>query len=200
MAIKSLIFDAGRVLFIHDFQKLKSHILKKHNFSILLYSDHPKKIQDKYRGLQIGKTSFKKVLKGLSGQKDITKILRDYEKGYKKHQWVNSKLLTFLKKIKKRYQLFCLTNTNDLHFELNAKQGLFKDFTKVYASSKLKVIKPDKRAFLVVLKDNNLNPEEALFIDDGQENLNVAKKLGMKTLIFKNNKQFFNGLKKFNIK
>ena len=112
--------------------------MKEHNFSILLYSDHPKKIQNKYKGLNIGKTSFKKVLSGLSGQKDIDLILRDYEKGYKKYQWLNSRLLIFLKKIKKKYQLFALTNTNDLHFELNTKQGLFKDFKKVYASSKIK--------------------------------------------------------------
>jgi len=174
--------------------------MKEHNFSILLYSDHPKKIQNKYKGLNIGKTSFKKVLSGLSGQKDIDLILRDYEKGYKKYQWLNSRLLIFLKKIKKKYQLFALTNTNDLHFELNTKQGLFKDFKKVYASSKIKVQKPDKRAFLAVLKDNHLNPEEVLFVDDQRQNLDVARKLGMNTLIFKNNKKFFKDLKKFGIK
>src|SRR3989338_7011746 len=162
MTIKTIIFDAGGVLFLHDWYKLKSHIMKEHNFSILLYSDHPKKIQNKYKGLNIGKTSFKKVLSGLSGQKDIDLILRDYEKGYKKYQWLNSRLLIFLKKIK--------------------------------------IQKPDKRAFLAVLKDNHLNPEEVLFVDDQRQNLDVARKLGMNTLIFKNNKKFFKDLKKFGIK
>ena len=49
--IKNLIFDAGSVLFVHDWKKLKIHVLKKHNFSIWLYSDHPKKVQNKYKGL-----------------------------------------------------------------------------------------------------------------------------------------------------
>lgn len=198
--IKSLIFDAGGVLFVHDWKKFKDDIFKKHNFSIWLYTDYPKKIHDKYKGLQIGKTSYKKVLKGLSGKKDLTQILRDYEKAYQDAQMLNHRLLKFLKKIKKRYQLFCLTNTNDTHFELNIKQQLFRDFKKVYASSKIKVAKPNKRAFLVVLRDNSLNPREVLFIDDNLKNLAAARKLGMKTLFFKNNKQFFRDIKKYKIK
>ena len=200
MVIKTLIFDAGSVLFKHDWKTIKDYILKRHNFSVWLYSDHPKKVQDKYKGLQIGKTSFREVLKGLSGQKDITQILKDYEAGYKKSQKVNSRLLSFLKKIKNRYQLFCLTNTNDIHYKLNIKHGFFKDFKKVYASSKIKLQKPDKRAYLVVLKENHIKPQETIFVDDRPENLTIARKLGMKALIFKDNKQFFKDLAKYNIK
>ena len=41
---------------------------------------------------------------------------------------------------------------------------------------------------------------ETLFVDDKQKNLDAAEELGMKTVIFKNNTQFFRDLKKFNIK
>lgn len=200
MTIKTIIFDIGGVFFLHDFHKMKSYMLKKHNFSILLSEDYSKKIQRKYKGLSTGKISLKKVFRDLSGQKNITKILKNYKRAYTNYQWINYRLLRLLKKLKKKYQLFALTNVNDFHFELNTKQGFYKDFQKVYASSELKIKKPHKKAFLIVLKDNNLNPKEVLFIDDDQENLNMAKELGMKTLIFKNNRQFFNDLKKRGIK
>ena len=45
-----------------------------------------------------------------------------------------------------------------------------------------------------------LKPEECIFIDDLKETLKPARKLGMKTILFRNNKQLVRDLRKFNIK
>lgn len=44
--------------------------------------------------------------------------------------------------------------------------------------------KPDQEAFENLLKENKLVPGETLFIDDGEENVEAAKKLGMHTLLY----------------
>ena len=55
--------------------------------------------------------------------------------------------------------------------------------------------KPDRRAFESISKKLGVKLEESIFVDDKQKNLDAAKELGMKTVIFKNNTQFFRDLK-----
>lgn len=201
--MKTIIFDAGGVIFESGWDKVKRDIMKRYNFSIFLYSDYPKKIQSKFEGLNLGKISFKKVIKELSGRKnkkEASKIIEDYKKSYKKHQKINKRILNLIKKLKKSYKLFCLTDTNDLHFQINTKNKLFSDFRKIYASCKIKIKKPDKRAFKLILKENKIKPEEVIFIDNNLGNIKSARKLGIKTILFKNHYQLVKDLRKMGVK
>jgi len=66
MTIKTIIFDAGGLIFKSDWLAIKKDIMKKYNFSILLYTDYPKKVSKKFRGINTGKVSFKDVMRYLS--------------------------------------------------------------------------------------------------------------------------------------
>ena len=203
MTIKTIIFDAGGIIFKSDWLSVKKDIMKKYNFSILLYSDYPKNISKKFRGINVGNFSFKDVIKYLSKQKSkkkISMIIKDYKKSYTNHQRVNKKLLKLIKKLGNKYNLFCLTNTNDVHLEINHKNGNFSYFKKVYASCELKIAKPDERIFKIILKDSKLKPENTVFIDNELENIKSAKRLRINTIFFKNNTQLIKDLKKFGIK
>ena len=88
--------------------------------------------------------------------------------------------------LKKKYRLFLLSNTNDIHIHYVEKTMLphrfnrFKDcFEKFYLSHEISFRKPDPHIYEFVLKENKLIPEETLFIDDMKENTVTAKKLGM---------------------
>ena len=50
------------------------------------------------------------------------------------------------------------------------------------------IIKPNKEIYIKLFETFNIKPEECFFIDDTEENINIAKKLGMKgfTLDIKN--------------
>ncbi|MFI2743439.1 HAD family hydrolase [Zhouia sp. PK063] len=96
--------------------------------------------------------------------------------------------LLFLEKLAKQYnyRLFLLSNTNDLHIEYVIKTvspeffERFKNcFEQFYLSQQLKMRKPNADIFEHVLKENNLNAQETLFIDDTLENTEAAKKLGI---------------------
>mgnify|MGYP001571040932 CR=1 FL=1 len=185
--IKAIIFDAGGVLFKHDWEKVKAEIMKKYGFSIFLYSDYPEEIRKKYdRKISVGEISLKKVFRELSGLNEVDEVIEDYKKTYLKHEVVDKKMLGLIKDLKKKYKIFCLTNTSDLHFEANTKAGLFSVFDKVYASSNIGFKKPEKEAFEVILKDNNLRAEEYIFIDDVEKNVKAASEIGMKGLVFEN--------------
>lgn len=117
-----------------------------------------------------------------------------------RYQAVNIPLTNFLKKIKKKYKLYSLTNIDENYHTINKKRGIYKVFRKVYASYEMGVEKPDKGMFLEVLKENSLMSEETIMVDDKKKHLYAAKKMGMKTIQFKNNKQLFKQLKELGVK
>lgn len=112
------------------------------------------------------------------------------------YQALNKSLLKFLRKISKNYKIYVLTNIDVNLHKINKKRGIYKNFKQVYVSCEMSIEKPNKKMFLAVLKENPLKPIEILVVDDKEEHLRVAKKLGMKTILFKDNKQFFEDIKK----
>jgi FMN phosphatase YigB (HAD superfamily) len=86
----------------------------------------------------------------------------------------------------KKYRLFLLSNTNDLHIywiqknwgmeQYNAFKICFEQF---YLSQEINLRKPNNNIYEFVLKTNGLVPKETLFIDDTKENTDAAKALGI---------------------
>lgn len=86
----------------------------------------------------------------------------------------------------KKYRLFLLSNTNDLHIswiqknwgmeQYNAFKICFEQF---YLSHEINLRKPNNNIYEFVLTTNDLAPKETLFIDDTKENTDAAKALGI---------------------
>ncbi len=92
-------------------------------------------------------------------------------------------------KLKSRFRLFLLSNTNAIHevyyhnqlFEGHGIKNLAEIFEKVYYSHDLHMRKPDAEIFEFVLNDSHLIPGETLFIDDTLVHIEAASSLGIKT-------------------
>lgn len=96
--------------------------------------------------------------------------------------------LQFLKALKasKKYRLFLLSNTNELHIDWIQNDwgiDLYKDFKdcfeQFYLSHEINLRKPNVSIYEFVLEANQLNPEETYFIDDTKENTDAASTLGI---------------------
>lgn len=95
--------------------------------------------------------------------------------------------IEFLRKLKTRYNLYLLSNTNITHIRkvlrrIKMDHGIdnFNSyFNKAYYSHEIHLRKPDKETFEYVLSDSQLIPQETLFIDDKEDNLIHARKLGI---------------------
>jgi putative hydrolase of the HAD superfamily len=100
----------------------------------------------------------------------------------KRYEW--------LEEMGKRYRIFLLSNTNQVHIEAFSKiiereYGFRKFeslFEKVYYSSEIGMRKPDAEAFELVLTENKLNVKETLFVDDSIQHIEGAKAIGLATL------------------
>ena len=98
--------------------------------------------------------------------------------------------LQALRELRKRYKTYILSNTNPIMFEgviarNFAQEGLDVNayFDGVTVSYKARSNKPDRQIFDYAIATMGINPEETLFFDDGQENLDAAAKLGFKTAL-----------------
>lgn len=98
--------------------------------------------------------------------------------------------LAFLKELAahKKYRLFLLSNTNDLHIKWvqhNWGQELYEEFKncfeQFYLSHEIHFRKPDLSIYEFVLLENNLKAAETLFVDDLKENTAAAAAIGIAT-------------------
>lgn len=94
--------------------------------------------------------------------------------------------LEFLQMLTRKYKLFLLTNTDEIHisrFEHKAGITFFSDFyqcfEKVYYSYEMGMRKPDPAIFKLILNKYDLSPKRTLFIDDKKVNTEAAASLGI---------------------
>jgi glucose-1-phosphatase len=98
--------------------------------------------------------------------------------------------IKFLESLKPNFRTFLLSNTNKIHYDRYQTQfretfgypSLDNLFEKAYYSFHLRLYKPDPAIFEFVLNDSGLKPEETLFVDDFEINIEAAKKLGLQTI------------------
>ncbi len=97
----------------------------------------------------------------------------------------------FLKKLGKSYDLALVSNTNAAHIAaIAAASGPFlwkrfsKTFDGLFLSHEIHERKPNASYFEKVAKAMNAEPDEVLFVDDTQSNLDGASALGFQTLLF----------------
>ena len=53
-----------------------------------------------------------------------------------------------------------------------------------YLSYRVKASKPGKEIYGYLIKDSGINPEEALFIDDSQANIEMGAQMGLKSMYY----------------
>lgn len=96
--------------------------------------------------------------------------------------------LDYILELRKKYNVFILSNTNPFIYEW-AKTSGFSDAgrpvtdycDRFYASYELKVTKPNPHIFELMIKDSGMQPDKTLFVDDGRLNIETAKQLGFAT-------------------
>lgn len=85
-----------------------------------------------------------------------------------------------LRKLSKDYTLACLSNTSELHWTKLCNDydmdGMIKHS---FLSYKTGINKPDKEAFLNVIKVLDTEADKILFFDDNQLNVDAARQVGM---------------------
>jgi len=89
-----------------------------------------------------------------------------------------------IKQLKSDSRVVCGTNTIDSHYYYLLNQGDYDIFDKVYASNLMGISKPDPDFYRYILKKEGITPENTVFVDDMEENIISAQKIGISSILF----------------
>ena len=193
--VRNIIFDLGNVILSIDTKLSEIEFARfgLTNFKRLYTLASQEEIFDR---LEIGKISPDEFYQEF---RQITKV--NLPDRIIKNCW-NALILDFrkdtielLQKLRVKYRTFLLSNTNEIHYDFYTEKlkndfnidGLEELMEKAFFSHKIGMKKPHREVFDFVISEADLVPDETLFIDDNKENVAEAKKLGIHTILLRDN-------------
>lgn len=184
--VKNIVFDLGGVILNIDYQLTVSAFedLGIRNFDEIFSQYKQSTLSDDFEKGKITEEDFCEGLILTSGKH----ITFDQYKMAWNAMLLNlpKERLTLLYELSKKYRLFLFSNTNETHY--NAFQKIVSNdfnriFEKTYYSHKFGQRKPDKESFLALLKENDLEASQTLFVDDSIQHIQSAESLGIAVLL-----------------
>lgn len=189
--INAIIFDFGGVILNIDYNKTRNAFkdLGVKDFDEM-YSQ--KNADPLFSKLERGEISIGEFYSAFRKTTNLTATDLEIETAW------NAMLLDYrqealktLKRIRQKYKLFLLSNTNLIHYNAFNKsyqtffpgQLLDDHFGKAYYSHQIGMRKPAKDIYEFVIRENKLDPSQTLFIDDSIQNIETANALGLKTIL-----------------
>ena len=192
--IDNIIFDLGNVILNIDYQNTIDAFEKIGviNASSFYSKSSQLNIFSQLETGRISKHDFVLEIQKFAPKASATQIINAWNAIL---QDLPDERLEVLKKIKDKFSIFLLSNTNSIHVEkiidnLGVKkyEEFYNLFDKVYYSHEIKLRKPNADIFKLVIKENCLSIKNTLFIDDSIQHIESAKKIGLKTYHLDGNK------------
>ncbi len=190
--IKNIIFDYGNVIFEINFKMAQSAFVELGISDVESFFAHKghHRLFDDFETGSISADMFREGIREAAGNSTLSAQLID-------DAW-NSLLIGIppanhevLLEVRDRYRSFLLSNNNEIHYQWIVeylKRHFHLDsyeahFEKAYFSQQMRLRKPHKEIFEQVLLENQLLPEETLFIDDSPQHIDGARLAGLNTLL-----------------
>ena len=196
--IKNLLFDLGGV--IMDIRRLNC---------VASFERLGMKDADSFLGEYSQKGPFLQLEEGLINESQFRDAVREYIDGEVTDEQIDKAFCDFLvgiptyrleqlRQLKKQYGIYMLSNTNPIMWhsriaEEFRQEGMEREdyFDGIVTSFEARSIKPDAKIFHTVVEKLGIKPEETLFLDDSQKNLDAASALGFHTLLVAPGSEFF---------
>ena len=186
------IFDMGGVVAnssstVNVCKKLGISVQDYHSFQL------DSEGRNTYQQLSIGSINVEKYWENFSINSKIEINIDYFTALY--NPVLNKSLVFIIKKLKEKgYRVVCCTNTIKSHFEEHRRLGNYAISDFVYSSHLMGVKKPNPEFFNKVIDVEQVLVENIYFVDDDKENINAAKKIGMKTHLFVSDEHLKNAL------
>ncbi len=184
MGIKVVVFDLGNVVESHLYDQFYGRMARRYHVSVKEFKRVFLKHLRRTDKAALPEARLADEI-GRDLQRDIDeKIL------FKEHEAQcvpNAAVVKVVDRLRGKYPLVLFSNLNRMHAGWSEKKlHLKKRFDIILFSYQYKTRKPEIKFYRVLLKKVKVRPEECLFIDDNNRNLKPARKLGIKTIQYKN--------------
>ncbi|MBU0756496.1 MAG: HAD-IA family hydrolase, partial [Nanoarchaeota archaeon] len=166
-----------------------------------------KLLADKY-GLDAGKLAAyldrteKRLLRGEETFEDyyhrVNRFgfsLEEFRDAYQNAYTKNQEMVELLIRFRKKMKVYILSNNYDfLMMKMKKDYGGICD--DMFFSNEIGAIKPDTKIFMALLEKTRLRPQQCIFIDDVEENIDAARELNFNAVLFKDVNQCRNDIRK----
>ena len=198
--IKAIIFDLGNVLIHFDAVRAARRFSRRAKVPFEKVWRHffTSRIEKAYTRGEISTREFFNHARGAFNSridfKTFTRLWNDIF-------WENRGIRPILRKLSKRYPLYLISNTNELHFDYLKREfrGIFGYFKRTFPSHEMGRRKPDRRIYWKVLRSLRLKPGETVFIDDMPRFVKAARQVGMKGVRYRSNRQLVRELRRLGV-
>ena len=185
--IKAVIFDYDGV--VKKSQKFSLAIADLYKISVEEYEkfiSQLKPIIEKFDKGLVAEEKFWLEFSDAIGKTMPEECSEKAHKMYRDNFMFFAEVIDLIKKLKKQgFQLSILSNMFPYQAEIVRENNEDALFDNVFISCERGLKKPDLEFYELVIKEINVSPQECLFIDDKEENLLPAEKLGMKIVLAK---------------
>ena len=197
--IKAIIFDWGGVLIIGKYTASILDVIDKRS---TIDIDEVYTAFDSFVGLMdLNEIDFEEFVEKANRLLNSNFTVEEMTHIFHEAININGKVVDTIKKLKGKYRILMVSNNNKTAKEIfkNHQNDIFSLFEKAYFSCDFGSRKPEKEFFMFALKDSQLAPDECVFIDDKEKNIEAARALGFNVIHFKDNEHLIEDLKKLNI-
>lgn len=197
--IKAIIFDVNGVLLVGKSRSAYEYASKalRINFETWFDTVEPywtELVKDESKTIDF-LTNTTKTFK--VKPKALQKILFwAFRKSFRK----NRQLFKLAAKLRRHYKTAILSDQTSFSYEAFRKYNLDSLVDIAVWSQKVGLRKPDPKIYKLIIKRLKVPTRNCLFIDNRDFNISPAKKIGMKTILFENNKQLFKQLKQLGVR
>jgi glucose-1-phosphatase len=178
--IKNVIFDLGNVLISF----VPSEYLKKKNYPLNIRNTIINDIfrSEEWKKLDNGDITVPEAVDSISRKSALKReeiaLVFNFRRDIMFPLDDNVRLLPELKK--QGFRLYYISNFPlDTFEEVKNDYYFFRYFDGGIISAEVKLSKPDIRIFNYMLNNYSLKPEECIYVDDIEENVNASESVGM---------------------
>jgi len=197
--VKTIIFDLGNVIVKVDksdqFRKMAKYCNKPISYISNFFEKSSMRMAFE-RGELNPKEYYEKVVRKLNCKISFT----NFKKIYCDIFTLNTDVAKLIKKLKKKFRLVLLSNTDKLHFEyIKNKYEIVGSFDEHVLSYEVGHRKPNRSMFLNAIRKAKAISTNCVYVDDIPEFVHVAKLMGMKAFQFKTYGKLTSDLKGANV-
>ena len=190
--IKTIIFDIGNVLVDFRWRKMYEEIFGLEGAELERFADATVRHQawvDLDQGIITTEEAKEAYAKEVPEYREyIDRIYQEMDKMLVQFDYA----VSWIQELKERgYRIYILSNWSKPAYDACKDTALsFLPLVDgVVFSYKELVIKPDKEIYDIICSRYDINPEEAVFLDDTEKNIVAAREFGLHGIVFKSYEQ-----------